>query len=113
MGTGGWDLSTFGLHSANPDINFDGPCRGSSKLTHISLARVSHWLTQTKPWSQRLPPLRNLHSSPEKLASPGAGVDPKSIVCEYFKAGKCQKGFKCKFSHDLNVKAKKDIFTDM
>ena len=44
---------------------------------------------------------------------PGAGVDPKSIVCEYFKAGKCQKGFKCKFSHDLNVKAKKDIFTDM
>jgi hypothetical protein len=43
------------------------------------------------------------------------GVDPKSIVCEFFKAGQCQKGFKCKFSHDLNVQRKGekiDIYTD-
>lgn len=44
-----------------------------------------------------------------------AGVDPKSIVCEFFKAGQCTKGFKCKFSHDLNVQRKGekiDIYSD-
>lgn len=29
------------------------------------------------------------------------GVDPKSVVCAFFKAGQCKKGAKCKFSHDL------------
>ncbi|XVF75476.1 hypothetical protein PTKIN_Ptkin13bG0191000 [Pterospermum kingtungense] len=44
-----------------------------------------------------------------------AGVDPKSIVCEFFKVGQCTKGFKCKFSHDLNVQRKGekiDIYSD-
>ena len=44
-----------------------------------------------------------------------AGVDPKSMVCEYFRAGQCTKGFKCKFSHDLAVERKGgkiDLFTD-
>lgn len=44
-----------------------------------------------------------------------AGVDPKSILCEFFKAGQCQKGFKCKFSHDLNIQRKGekiDIYSD-
>ncbi|XP_009602547.1 zinc finger CCCH domain-containing protein 11 isoform X1 [Nicotiana tomentosiformis] len=43
------------------------------------------------------------------------GVDPKSILCEFFKAGQCVKGFKCKFSHDLNVQRKGekiDVFSD-
>ena len=43
------------------------------------------------------------------------GVDPKSILCEYFKVGQCAKGFKCKFSHDLNVQRKGekiDIYSD-
>ncbi|KAG1337971.1 zinc finger CCCH domain-containing protein 11 [Cocos nucifera] len=43
------------------------------------------------------------------------GVDPKSILCEFFKAGQCQKGFKCKFSHDLNVQRKGekiDLYSD-
>ena len=43
------------------------------------------------------------------------GVDPKSLVCEYFRAGQCTKGFKCKFSHDLNVERKTqkiDLFSD-
>jgi hypothetical protein len=38
------------------------------------------------------------------------GVDPKSIVCEFLKAGQCGKGFKCKFSHDLNVQRKGEEF---
>ncbi len=44
-----------------------------------------------------------------------AGVDPKSIVCEFFRHGKCTKSFKCKFSHDLSVERKGhklDIYSD-
>lgn len=44
------------------------------------------------------------------------GVDPKTVVCEFFRKGMCEKGKKCKFSHDLDVgrKAqKKSLYTDM
>eukprot|EP00850_Spirogloea_muscicola_P004933 SM000022S07147 [mRNA] locus=s22:235633:238596:+ [translate_table: standard] len=44
-----------------------------------------------------------------------AGVDPKSIVCEFFRRGQCTKGFKCKFSHDLSVERKGekiDMYSD-
>jgi len=43
------------------------------------------------------------------------GADPKSIVCAFFKQGKCTKGGKCKFSHDAAVErksAKIDLYTD-
>ncbi|KAG9453300.1 hypothetical protein H6P81_006204 [Aristolochia fimbriata] len=43
------------------------------------------------------------------------GVDPKSILCEFYKVGQCVKGFKCKFSHDLNVQRKGekiDLYSD-
>lgn len=35
-----------------------------------------------------------------------AGVDPKSVVCNFFKQGICQKGDRCKFSHDITVERK-------
>lgn len=44
-----------------------------------------------------------------------SGVDPKSIVCEFFRHGQCAKGFKCKYSHDLSVERKGekiDIYSD-
>ena len=43
------------------------------------------------------------------------GVDPKSMVCEFFRHNQCTKGFKCKYSHDLAVERKGpkiDLFTD-
>jgi hypothetical protein len=50
-----------------------------------------------------------------KQAVVPAGVDPKSVLCEFFKAGVCEKGAKCKFGHDLSLgrkAAKADIYTD-
>ena len=43
------------------------------------------------------------------------GVDPKTVLCAYFKVGTCEKGSKCKFSHDLNVGRKvekKNLYED-
>lgn len=43
------------------------------------------------------------------------GVDPKTVYCVYHKAGFCQKGNKCKFSHDPDVGRKvekRDIYAD-
>jgi len=43
------------------------------------------------------------------------GVDPKSVLCEFFKLGMCTKGDKCKFSHNLEISRKSekiDIYTD-
>ncbi|THH26665.1 hypothetical protein EUX98_g7521 [Antrodiella citrinella] len=44
------------------------------------------------------------------------GVDPKTILCAFFKAGSCEKGTKCKFSHDLDVGRKvekKNLYADV
>lgn len=44
------------------------------------------------------------------------GVDPKTVVCEFFRKGMCEKGRKCKFSHDLDAgrkTMKKSLYTDM
>ncbi|XP_031695768.1 zinc finger CCCH domain-containing protein 15 [Anarrhichthys ocellatus] len=34
------------------------------------------------------------------------GVDPKSVLCAFFKQGQCTKGDRCKFSHDLTMERK-------
>ncbi|KJH51798.1 Transketolase, pyridine binding domain protein [Dictyocaulus viviparus] len=42
-------------------------------------------------------------------------VDPKSVVCSFFKQNMCHKGAKCKFSHDLAVEQKtqkKNMYVD-
>jgi hypothetical protein len=33
-------------------------------------------------------------------------VDPKTVLCQYFKAGFCSRGKTCKFSHDLSLEGK-------
>ena len=44
------------------------------------------------------------------------GQDAKSVICSYYKQGLCQKGDKCKFSHDLSTvpikQEKPDVYID-
>ncbi|KAI4181637.1 MAG: hypothetical protein L6R41_006501, partial [Letrouitia leprolyta] len=43
------------------------------------------------------------------------GVDPKTVLCQFFKQGNCEKGKRCKFSHDLKVERKgekRDLYSD-
>lgn len=45
-----------------------------------------------------------------------SGIDPKSVVCAFFKQGQCTKGDKCKFSHDLSIERKaekRSLYCDM
>ncbi|XP_047516787.1 zinc finger CCCH domain-containing protein 15 homolog [Pieris napi] len=44
------------------------------------------------------------------------GIDPKSVVCAFFKQGQCAKGDRCKFSHDLTIERraeKRSLYVDM
>ncbi|KAL9093101.1 MAG: hypothetical protein Q9159_000460 [Coniocarpon cinnabarinum] len=43
------------------------------------------------------------------------GVDPKTVLCQFYKKGMCDKGRKCKFSHDPDVERKvekKNLYVD-
>jgi hypothetical protein len=43
------------------------------------------------------------------------GVDPKTVLCQFYKKGHCDKGRKCKFSHDLAIERKtekRSLYTD-
>ena len=43
------------------------------------------------------------------------GVDPKTVLCAFYKSGHCEKGTKCKFSHDPDVGRKvekKNLYED-
>ncbi|KAL6706505.1 Translation machinery-associated protein 46 [Coniothyrium glycines] len=43
------------------------------------------------------------------------GTDPKTVLCQFYKKGNCEKGKKCKFSHDLAIERKtekRSLYTD-
>jgi hypothetical protein len=51
-----------------------------------------------------------------KQADVGEGEEAKNILCEFFKAGCCEKGDNCEFSHDVNIhynQGQIDIYTDL
>ncbi|KAF4125840.1 Zinc finger C-x8-C-x5-C-x3-H type (and similar) [Geosmithia morbida] len=56
-----------------------------------------------------------LLNRPQQIQKVPFGVDPKTVVCIFFKKGNCEKGKKCKFAHDLSLDRKtekKNLYTD-
>lgn len=54
-------------------------------------------------------------AKPAQVQKVPFGVDPKTVLCIFFKKGNCEKGKKCKFSHDLEMERKtekKSLYTD-
>jgi hypothetical protein len=47
-----------------------------------------------------------LLNRPAQIQKVPFGVDPKTVLCIFFKKGNCEKGKKCKFSHDLEIERK-------
>lgn len=42
-----------------------------------------------------------------------SAVDKKATLCPYFKAGVCEKGKKCKFSHDITIEDQRTLAIDL
>lgn len=56
-----------------------------------------------------------LLAKPSQIQKVPFGVDPKTVVCIFWRKGNCEKGRKCKFAHDLAVERKtekKNLYTD-
>ncbi|KAI1245430.1 hypothetical protein MGN70_012320 [Eutypa lata] len=56
-----------------------------------------------------------LLNRPAQIQKVPFGVDPKTVLCIFFKKGNCEKGKKCKFAHDLSIERKtekKNLYTD-
>ncbi|KOS22310.1 Translation machinery-associated protein 46 [Escovopsis weberi] len=56
-----------------------------------------------------------LLNRPAQIQKVPFGVDPKTVVCIFFKKGDCEKGKKCKFAHDLSIERKtekKNLYSD-
>lgn len=54
-------------------------------------------------------------NKPAQIQKVPFGVDPKTVVCNFFRKGNCEKGKKCKFAHDLAVERKtekKNLYND-
>ncbi|SPN98520.1 related to TMA46 - Protein putative involved in cytoplasmic ribosome function [Cephalotrichum gorgonifer] len=47
-----------------------------------------------------------LMNRPAQIQKVPFGVDPKTVLCIFFKKGNCEKGKKCKFAHDLELDRK-------
>ncbi|KAK0626273.1 hypothetical protein B0T14DRAFT_423667 [Immersiella caudata] len=56
-----------------------------------------------------------LLNKPAQIQKVPFGVDPKTVLCIFYKKGNCEKGKKCKFSHDSEVARKtekRDLYQD-
>lgn len=56
-----------------------------------------------------------LLNKPAQIQKVPFGVDPKTVVCIFYKKGDCEKGRKCKFSHNLEDERKtekRSLYTD-
>ncbi|KAI4112349.1 MAG: hypothetical protein LQ345_006489, partial [Seirophora villosa] len=96
--------------------------KGSTAKKHIAQIQAS--AASAKTPEQKRKEAEKAQREKEKLASEQAkretaelfkpvqvqkvpfGVDPKTVLCMFFKQGNCEKGKKCKFSHDPAVERK-------
>uniref|UniRef100_A0A803R4M8 C3H1-type domain-containing protein n=1 Tax=Cannabis sativa TaxID=3483 RepID=A0A803R4M8_CANSA len=105
---------TFGLKNKNKSKNVQKYVQNLKQSVQPKLdsAKLTAKKEEEKAKEKELNDLFKVAVSQPKVP---VGVDPKSILCEFFKVGQCTKGFKCKFSHDLNVQRKGekiDIYSD-
>jgi len=73
-----------------------------------SEAAAAPKLTKREQERKKLEELNDLFKPVQQAQKVPAGVDPKSVLCSFFKAGTCGKGNKCKFSHDLSIERKSE-----
>ncbi|KAJ3076187.1 hypothetical protein HDU98_005071 [Podochytrium sp. JEL0797] len=79
---------------------------GNRKMMDDAAARKKAAEQKKMSEQQRKAELAELFKPVAQVQKVPFGVDPKTIVCNFFKQGTCQKGSKCKFSHDKDLDRK-------
>ncbi|RKO97117.1 hypothetical protein CXG81DRAFT_6502, partial [Caulochytrium protostelioides] len=88
---------------------------GNQKARKAEQAAKDAKEAKRKAEEARKAELKELFKPAAQIQKVPFGVDPKTILCNFFKNGTCQKGSRCKFSHDVNVERKTlkaDLYTD-
>eukprot|EP01088_Endostelium_zonatum_P009548 TRINITY_DN22805_c0_g1_i1.p1 TRINITY_DN22805_c0_g1~~TRINITY_DN22805_c0_g1_i1.p1 ORF type:complete len:376 (+),score=145.11 TRINITY_DN22805_c0_g1_i1:70-1197(+) len=111
---------TFGMKNKNKSKKVQNYVQQVTKQQEGNAARRTGEPTKSKKqmkaekdaeYAELFKPVVPKHAPNEAVA----GVDPKTIVCEFFKQGRCTKGNKCRFSHDTSQERKsekKSVFAD-
>ncbi|KAI8372179.1 hypothetical protein BD560DRAFT_395393 [Blakeslea trispora] len=114
------DDKTFGMKNKNKSAKVQryiqqvqtqakhNATQGKDNKADTALSKKAEEQRKREEFAEMFKPVQ----TPQKVPF---GVDPKTVLCQYFKAGNCERGAKCKFSHDLNVGRKvekKDLYTD-
>ncbi|ORX95163.1 hypothetical protein K493DRAFT_219769 [Basidiobolus meristosporus CBS 931.73] len=114
---------TFGLKNKNKSskvkkniqqLQAQATSIGNNKAKVRAEERKQSILSKKELEAQKKAELAELFKPVQQQKVP-FGTDPKTVLCSFFKAGQCQKGKGCKFSHDLNIDrktTKKDLYTD-
>ncbi|DAZ96200.1 TPA: hypothetical protein N0F65_012390 [Lagenidium giganteum] len=110
---------TFGLKNKNKSKNVQRYIQEVTKQVKGSGTREERLKEEEKKKKQKAKEaeesMKSLFAAAITQPRVPPGVDPKTIVCEFFKQAVCTKGNRCKFAHDLNVAkkaAKINLYTD-
>ncbi|KAI9207463.1 translation machinery-associated protein 46 [Polychytrium aggregatum] len=118
------DDKTFGMKNKNKSakaqkfiqqLHQQASQAGNKKEKTLADQRKAEQDARKKAEADRKNELSELFKPVAQQQKVPFGVDPKTVICAFFKQGTCQKGAKCKFSHDLTKErkdAKIDIYTD-
>jgi len=114
---------TFGLKNKNKSKTVQKFCKGVE--SQVKKGNVSEQKVIDREFAEKKEKkkaeeekalLASLYKSVDTVKNKAndADEDPKMKVCAYFKQGLCQKGKKCKYSHDLKLEKTEniDIYTD-
>lgn len=105
---------TFGLKNKNKSAKVGKYVQQVEKQVQsggVKNAKSAEDLARQKKEQKKLEDARNaelaaLNKPVVQQQKIAFGVDPKTVLCAYFKVGLCSKGEKCKFSHDPNIERK-------
>ncbi|KAJ1969262.1 Translation machinery-associated protein 46 [Dispira parvispora] len=88
---------------------------GNRKQKKEAEDRKQAQLSKKEAEAQKKAELAELFKPVQQQQKVPFGVNPSTVLCAFFKQGSCQKGAKCKFSHDIKIERKDvkiDLYTD-
>jgi hypothetical protein len=113
---------TFGLKNKNKSIKVQKYIKGVEQTvkgtSNADQFKVFQDRAEKKKQKEEEAFLNSLYKtvSVVKQKELEEGEESKNVLCQFFKAGLCEKGDECEFSHDLNIDFNQgtfDIYTDI